>query len=109
MQSDFSFNSLHLLAKDLLHILLYIHFKIQNIMEPEVAKKGPFAVELEAGKEYHWCACGKSKNQPFCDGSHHGSEFTPVVFTPEKAGKYFLCGCKHSQNKPFCDGTHAKL
>jgi CDGSH-type Zn-finger protein len=78
-------------------------------MEPKIAQKAPFVVDLEAGKEYHWCACGQSKNQPFCDGSHRGSEFTPVFFTPEVPGKQYLCGCKHSGNKPFCDGTHRTL
>jgi CDGSH-type Zn-finger protein len=70
-------------------------------MEPVVAKKGPYAVELDANKEYHWCACGQSKNQPFCDGSHHGTEFVPKAFTPEKAGKYFLCGCKKQLIRHF--------
>ena len=78
-------------------------------MEPKIAQKAPYAVELEAGKEYHWCACGQSNNQPFCDGSHHGTEFTPMAFTPEKTGKAYLCGCKHSNKKPFCDGSHTKL
>ena len=78
-------------------------------MEPKIAQKAPYVVELEAGKNYHWCACGQSKNQPFCDGSHRGSEFTPVSFTPEVSGKQYLCGCKHSKNKPFCDGTHRNL
>jgi CDGSH iron-sulfur domain-containing protein 3 len=78
-------------------------------MEPIIAKKGPFAVELEAGKNYHWCACGKSANQPFCDGSHKGSEITPTTFTAEKTGTAHLCGCKHSKNAPFCDGSHHSL
>lgn len=78
-------------------------------MEPIIAKKGPFAVELEAGKNYHWCACGKSANQPFCDGSHKGSEITPTSFTVEKTGTAHLCGCKHSKNAPFCDGSHHSL
>jgi len=78
-------------------------------MEPTIAKKGPFAVELEAGKEYHWCACGKSKNQPFCDGSHHGSEFVPVAFKAEESKTAYLCGCKHTKNPPYCDGTHNTL
>ncbi len=78
-------------------------------MEPKMAKKGPFAVELEAGKEYHWCTCGQSKNQPFCDGSHACTEFTPMAFTPEESGKAFLCGCKRSKNPPYCDGAHTKL
>ena len=78
-------------------------------MEPKIAQKAPFPVELESGYEYYWCACGGSKNQPFCDGSHVGTGFTPVAFTSEKTGKAFLCGCKHSNKKPFCDGTHHKL
>lgn len=78
-------------------------------MEPKMAKKGPFAVEVEAGKEYYWCTCGESKKQPFCDGSHEETEFTPMAFTPEKSGKAFLCGCKKSKNPPYCDGEHSKL
>ena len=78
-------------------------------MEPIIAKKGPFAVELEAGKNYHWCACGKSANQPFCDGSHKGSGITPTSFTAEKTGTAYLCGCKHTKNPAYCDGTHHGL
>jgi CDGSH iron-sulfur domain-containing protein 3 len=78
-------------------------------MEPVIAKKGPFAVELEAGKNYHWCACGKSANQPFCDGAHKGSGITPLFFTPEKEGTAHLCGCKHTKNPPYCDGSHHNL
>lgn len=77
--------------------------------EPEIAQKSPYAVNVEAGKTYYWCACGRSKNQPFCDGSHKGTGFSPVSFTAEKAEKVFLCGCKHSAKKPFCDGGHKKL
>ncbi|MEI6823149.1 MAG: CDGSH iron-sulfur domain-containing protein [Bacteroidota bacterium] len=78
-------------------------------MEPTIAKKGPYAVELEAGKDYYWCACGKSANQPFCDGSHHGTEFVPMAFKAIEKKTTYLCGCKHSKNAPYCDGTHAKL
>lgn len=76
---------------------------------PNIAQKGPYAVELEAGKLYFWCRCGNSKNQPFCDGSHKGGPFTPVKFTAETTGTAYLCGCKHSGHKPFCDGTHKSL
>ena len=76
--------------------------------EPHIAQKGPYAVELEPG-DYFWCACGRSKNQPFCDGSHKGSEFTPIKLTVSEKGKFFLCGCKHSADKPLCDGSHNKL
>ena len=77
--------------------------------EPTVAQKGPFAVEVEAGRSYSWCACGRSANQPFCDGSHRGGEFTPVRFVAEKSETVYLCGCKHTADRPFCDGSHGKL
>ena len=76
--------------------------------QPEIAQKGPYALELEAGT-YWWCACGKSKNQPFCDGSHKGGEFSPVKLELTEKKKVWLCGCKHSADKPFCDGAHKKL
>jgi CDGSH-type Zn-finger protein len=77
--------------------------------EPVVAQKAPYAIEVEAGKNYFWCACGKSANQPFCDGSHKGTDFAPVKYTAEKDGKAFFCGCKASSKSPLCDGTHSKL
>ena len=75
----------------------------------EVAAKAPIAVEVEAGKSYFWCACGKSSKQPFCDGSHKGSEFSPVKWTAEEDGKKFFCACKQTDGQPFCDGSHKKL
>jgi len=77
--------------------------------EPTIAAKFPAKVELEAGKTYAWCACGLSKSQPFCDGSHKNTEFTPMVFKAEETKTAFLCQCKHSKNKPYCDGTHKTL
>lgn len=77
--------------------------------EPNIAQKAPFAAAVEAGKTYYWCACGKSSKQPFCDGSHKGSEFAPKAFTAEKDGNAYLCGCKHTRNAPFCDGSHKAL
>lgn len=77
--------------------------------EPVIAKQSPFAVEVEAGKSYWWCACGKSHNQPFCDGSHKGSEFSPVEYTAEEDGTVYFCGCKHTGDRPMCDGTHQTL
>ncbi len=77
--------------------------------EPVIAQKEPYAVQVEKGKTYYWCACGRSKNQPFCDGSHHGTEFTPKAFTAEETGTVYLCGCKHTKHPPFCDGTHHSL
>lgn len=76
--------------------------------DPKIAAKLPTVVELEPGK-YFWCACGQSKKQPFCDGSHAGSEFTPVPFDVSEKKTVYLCQCKHSKNKPFCDGTHKSL
>lgn len=76
---------------------------------PQIAQKAPYPVEVEAGKTYFWCACGQSKNQPFCDGSHKGSSFNPVKFTAEESKKVWLCGCKHTGNQPFCDGAHKSL
>ena len=67
---------------------------------------GPMPVEVEEGKDYFWCSCGKSSKQPFCDGSHKGSEFAPVKYTAEKDGKMFFCGCKKTGNSPLCDGSH---
>jgi CDGSH-type Zn-finger protein len=81
----------------------------EKMAEPTIAQKAPYAVQLEAGKSYYWCACGKSKGQPFCDGSHKGSEFTPVKFEATETKTAYLCGCKHTGNAPFCDGTHGKL
>ena len=75
----------------------------------EVAQKSPYEVELEEGKRYAWCSCGKSQNQPFCDGAHKGTEFRPLVFTAEKTGTAWLCGCKQLQEGPFCDGTHNQI
>ncbi len=77
--------------------------------QPVVAQKAPFAVEVEAGETYYWCACGKSANQPYCDGSHKGSGFTPLAFTAEKSGTVYLCGCKQSASAPYCDGSHKSL
>ncbi len=76
--------------------------------QPIIADKKPIVVELESG-DYWWCTCGASKNQPFCDGAHKGSGFTPLKFTVEETKKVALCACKHTANPPFCDGSHAGL
>ncbi|MBO6919721.1 MAG: CDGSH iron-sulfur domain-containing protein [Rhizobiaceae bacterium] len=74
-----------------------------------IAAKHPAKVDLVEGKDYYWCQCGRSKSQPFCDGSHAGTGITPTKFTAEKSGGAALCQCKSSANAPFCDGTHAQL
>jgi CDGSH-type Zn-finger protein len=76
--------------------------------EPEMPQKAPYGVDLQPGS-YWWCSCGKSANQPFCDGSHQGTGFSPVEVKIDKPGKVWLCGCKRTATPPFCDGTHNKL
>ncbi len=76
--------------------------------KPVIADTKPTVLELEAG-DYFWCSCGQSKNQPFCDGNHKDTDFTPQKFTLKKKQKVALCLCKYSENKPFCDGSHTKL
>ena len=77
--------------------------------KPIIAARNPAKVDLNAGEEYHWCRCGRSSSQPFCDGSHRSTSITPLQFTAEKSGEAFLCQCKRTGNAPFCDGTHARL
>jgi CDGSH-type Zn-finger protein len=77
--------------------------------EAVVAQKFPYAVEVEAGKTYFWCACGRSRSQPFCDGSHKDTGFTPKAFKAGADGKVFFCGCKGSAATPLCDGSHKRL
>ena len=74
--------------------------------EPKRAADTPYATEVTAGKAYFWCACGESKNQPFCDGSHKGTEFAPVKYEATESKKVFFCGCKCTDAQPLCDGSH---
>lgn len=76
---------------------------------PQIAQKAPYPVEVEEGKSYFWCACGQSKKQPFCDGSHKGSGFGPVKYTATASKKLFFCGCKATGKAPLCDGSHSRL
>jgi len=74
--------------------------------EPVRASDAPFSVEVEAGKSYFWCACGRSATQPFCDGSHKGSGIAPMKYTATASKAVYFCGCKATKNAPLCDGTH---
>jgi CDGSH-type Zn-finger protein len=76
--------------------------------DPKIADTKPAVMELDAG-DYWYCTCGQSANQPFCNGSHKGTSFTPLKFTIEEKKQVALCQCKHTGNAPFCDGSHAKL
>jgi CDGSH iron-sulfur domain-containing protein 3 len=77
--------------------------------EAIIAQKAPYAVDVESGKTYYWCSCGRSQKQPFCDGSHKETSMQPLAFTAEKTEKVYLCGCKQSANNQFCDGKHKEL
>ncbi|RMG80485.1 MAG: CDGSH iron-sulfur domain-containing protein [Bacteroidetes bacterium] len=76
--------------------------------KPKIAQKAPYVMDMQPGK-YAWCSCGLSAKQPFCDGSHKGTGFTPVIVDIDEPKKVAWCGCKHTQNPPFCDGSHTKL
>lgn len=76
---------------------------------PIPAQKAPYNVTVEAGKRYFWCACGRSANQPFCDGAHKDTGITPMLYTADKSEELWFCGCKATGEKPFCDGTHESL
>ena len=74
-----------------------------------VAGTAPIKIDVEAGKTYYWCSCGKSANQPFCDGTHKGSEFAPKAWKAEEDASKYFCACKQSDKSPFCDGSHARI
>lgn len=79
------------------------------MVDPVIAQRSPFGVDVEQGKTYAWCACGRSATQPFCDGSHKGSPFTPVIYKADQSGTLYFCGCKRTKSKPLCDGSHKSL
>jgi CDGSH iron-sulfur domain-containing protein 3 len=83
--------------------------EVLAMAEPVIAARAPKGVYVEAGKTYWWCACGKSANQPFCDGSHKGSSFTPLKYDALANTQVWFCACKHSGKAPLCDGTHKTL
>lgn len=76
--------------------------------EPVIADKKPVVLELEPGT-YYWCSCGRSQGQPFCDGSHQTTEFTPLPLAIDEKKQVALCNCKQTNNPPYCDGTHSTL
>lgn len=76
--------------------------------KPVIADKKPTVLELEAGT-YYWCRCGRSENQPYCDGAHKGTGFSPMEFTLEETKRVALCNCKYTGKEPFCDGRHKHL
>ncbi|MEL6206700.1 MAG: CDGSH iron-sulfur domain-containing protein [Pseudomonadota bacterium] len=76
---------------------------------PIIAQKEPYPVEVEAGKTYFWCTCGRSSRQPFCDGSHKDTSLTPMKYEADTSKTLYFCGCKATGNAPLCDGSHNKL
>jgi CDGSH-type Zn-finger protein len=77
--------------------------------DPVCAQLGPYQVELEEGRAYLWCTCGRSGRQPFCDGAHKGTSFMPFRFVADSTGTVNLCGCKATDDQPYCDGAHNML
>jgi CDGSH-type Zn-finger protein len=77
--------------------------------QPAIGGRLPIQVEVTAGETYWWCACGRSKTQPFCDGSHEGTAFSPVEYLAERTRRLLLCTCKRTGKPPICDNSHMKL
>lgn len=90
------------------YVVLFDNYGEIIMSEAIRASDTPYAVEVESGKSYFWCSCGSSRKQPFCDGSHAGSGFTPVKFTATESKTAFFCGCKITASQPLCDGSHKK-
>ena len=76
---------------------------------PDIPQKNPLPVDVEEGRKYFWCSCGKSDRQPFCDGSHQGTEFLPLSYVAETTRTLYFCACKHTRGAPLCDGSHNSL
>ena len=90
-------------------MMIYTQNLKGEIMEPIMPQKDSYSLEVQKGKLYRWCACGRSKDQPLCDNSHSNTGIKPIRFTAEKSETIYLCGCKRSSDKPFCDMTHEKI
>ena len=76
---------------------------------PDTPQKTPLPVDVQEGRKYFWCSCGKSDRQPFCDGSHQGTEFLPLTYVAETTRTLYFCACKHTRGAPLCDGSHNAL
>lgn len=91
------------------NLLLHTYYFIpKKIMSKKIAQKSPYVMKVEPGT-YAWCACGHSSNQPYCDGSHKGSEYSPIIEKVAEAKRVAWCGCKNNAAGPFCDGSHKNL
>jgi CDGSH-type Zn-finger protein len=77
--------------------------------QPAIGGRAPLPVEVTAGEEYWWCACGRSQSQPFCDGSHESTSFEPRQFIAPESKRVFFCTCKRTKTMPLCDGSHKEL
>ena len=77
--------------------------------KPEIARKSPVKINLKNDENYEWCSCGKSANQPWCNGSHKETYFKPLIFSSDEIKNIVICMCKHTQNPPYCDGSHVNL
>ena len=72
----------------------------------KIAANTPIGINVLEGNSYYWCTCGLSKKQPFCDGSHKGTTFMPLLFKADQSKKVFFCTCKQTNDQPMCDGSH---
>lgn len=96
------------IAKQICKQVYLFTLKINKMSKGKIVQKSPYSLEMEPGT-YYWCACGESSKQPFCDGSHKGTAFSPIKEVLEESKKVHWCGCKQSNRGGFCDGTHKSL